>query len=529
MTVSPTYRLALAVCLVAGTLWAAGTIGFEYAFATGASLAALSWVTLAALGVLSLLAWSFAAQGAAGALPDTGRLARPSHLAALLLLGALAPIILFRPDADDSYYMANIVFALAHPELPITDEVRGLFAGPLEPFRSAHWATATAYDYLSASIPWLTGAAALDIRYFLLPALAGAVLVAGCFLLLRELTASEREALIATFAVTVLYLVWVETHRDPGNFAFLRMFQGKAVIMTAALPAIAALICRFLRAPSLPTGLALALLVTGAAGMGASAVFLVGAAAAGIVVGAIAATPRQAVPVVIRAVIAGLLSAALLAPMVRGMADTLPLGLGSPANFGFPTTFVGHMQFLGKSTWLLLVLGCAIIVLATSGEVRRFVLGWTACVIILFANPVSGQLLIDHALGPNAYWRIFYALPWVPLAGLSAIAVYRLLPAWVGRMTVPAIALVAGLAVAAHMMLAQSRFGPGAAWPPGWKLPPPIPTGRGRGSRRTRRADARPAADLHHASAAERHPAATAHPHRGATGMDSRSGRTRTR
>lgn len=190
---SPAHRLALAVCLIAGLFWAAGTIGFEFAISTGGNLAVLARATLISLIVLAASAaavWNRAWRGG-GALPEASEPANPWRLAALLVLGIILSAILFRPDADDSYYLPNAIFALAHPSQPITDEIRGLAAAPLAPFRSAHWATSTAYDYLTASLAYWTGLPALDIRYFWLPASGGSVLVAGCFLLLRELTETD--------------------------------------------------------------------------------------------------------------------------------------------------------------------------------------------------------------------------------------------------------------------------------------------------------------------------------------------------
>lgn len=478
LSTSPAQRLALAFCLIASVLWAAGTIGFEITFFTRGDLAVLSQATLIsfiALAALAAGAWHFAWRGS-HALPETVDPANPWHLAVLMFLGMILPTILFRPDADDSYYLPNVIFALTHPGQPITDEIRGLAAVPLEPFRSAHWATSTAYDYLTASVAYWTGLPALDIRYFWLPGLGGFVLVTGCFLLLRELTEKESDALIATFALLALYLIWVEQHRDPGNFAFLRMFQAKAVLMTAVLPAFTALLYCFLRAPSVLTGLAIALLGTGSAGMTASAVFLIGAVAVGVTVGAIAAKPCQAMPILFRTAIAGVLCVALLLPLMRVLAETLPLGNDSPANDGWPQTFFGHVAFLGKSTWLLFLLSCGITLFGTTGAARRFVLGWTATVVILFANPVSGQFLIDHVLGANAYWRIFYALPWAALAGLSIIALYHWLPSRFSRTIIPAITAIIFLALATHFTGVNRRFGPGALLPPSWKLHPELVT-----------------------------------------------------
>lgn len=463
---------------VALGLWAAATLAHEIVFAAGMGLDALSLLTLV-FWAAALLA-AFLGARRAGGVTLVGRRGA-GWLALLMLLGIGLAVISFRPDLDDSYYVPNVVHALAHPEAAITAEVRALAADPLAPFVSPHWAMSTAYDYLGGALARVTGLPLLDLRYLWLAGLAGAALVAGSFLLLRQLTRTEADALWATLLAITLLVIWRESHRDPGNFAFVRIFQGKAVAMTVVLPIFAAALIASLRTAAGPgralgAGAVLACALAGA-GMSASSVFLIGGVGVGVTAGCLAAEPRAARAILGRACLAAFCCLPLAVPLVRALADTLPLaGPESPANEGWPLTFAGHVIFMGKSTWALLLASLAVLVpfgwksAAIRQDDLRLVLGWTLAVLVCFANPLTGQILIDHALGPNAYWRIFYTLPWLPLAGLAGLVVTGALPGALRRWRGPILAGVFCLA-AGGMTAIDASNGRAPGWPPGWKLP----------------------------------------------------------
>lgn len=467
-------RLAEGLCAVAVTLYAAAAAAHEIVLAAGASLAVLSWLTVAlwaGFAIAAIVLWRRAGPPqAAGASPPRAGRAEAGGLALLLLAGAALAVIAFRPDFDDSYYLANVTFAAADPQAPITDAVRGMAAAPLETFRSSHWATAVAYDYLSASLGHLTGLHHLDIAYLILPGLAGAVLVAGCFLLLLRVCPDQREALVATVAVVALFVIWREAHRDPGNFAFVRFFQGKAVVMTALMPVFAAWLWGFLRQPTALLAGGIAALALGAGGMTASAVPLFGGIGVGVTAAALAERPGQALRIAGRAAVAAALCLPFVPALWGVLADPLPLGPDSPANEGWPTTVAGHAAFLGKSTWALLAASLVLVAWRGRGAARRAILAWTAVVGVVFLNPVTGQVWLDTVLGPNAFWRLFYILPWVPLAGLSALLLVDLLPRPLARWRTGVFAAALVLAVPGMAALDGLRGQPVPHWPPGWKL-----------------------------------------------------------
>lgn len=470
--------LATAICGLAVALYAAAAAGFELTRLLGGGLPLLSGLTAAFWAGFCLLGLGLVWRGRRTALPPTdsdpapatGGIGSALGLALLMALAAAWAVFVFRPDFDDSYYLANVTWAVTHPGLPITDEIRGIAAAPLEPFRSVHWAIAVGYDYLSASLGHLTGLPHLDIRYFWLPGLAGAVLVAGSFLLMTRLCAEDGHALLATLAVVILYVIWRETHRDPGNFAFPRFFQGKAVMMTALTPVFAAWLWGLLDRPTALAAAGLAGLALGAGGMTASTVLVFGGIGCGVVAAALAERPRATPAILLHAGIGALCCLPLVLPLLHVLGDPLPLGADSPANEGWPGTVMGHVKMMGKSTWALLLVLLGVVAVLGRGAARRAVLAWTVLVIALFLNPVTGQVLLDKAIGPNGFWRLFYILPWVPLAGLAALALLDRLPAVLAARRGFVLALALLLALPAMTVFDSLRGQPVPSGHLEWKL-----------------------------------------------------------
>lgn len=470
---SPAQRLAVTAAAIPVILWAGGSLAFEVTVLTGGTIATLSALTAAA---------SATALGGALALTrgipvdprQAGGWRGARFLAALMVLAALITLLAHRPDPDETHYLANVAHALKHRDAPITHAVRGIDATPLRPFVSAHWSNAAPYDYLSAVIEIWTGLHYLDARYLLLPALAAVVFVATAFLLLRRFGLDEGQAVIAVLFLIGVLALWRESHRAFGNFSFVRLFQAKAIVLTVVVPLVTALALGFLRRPDPKTWFALAAVTLAGAGMSASILPVAAASLAGLVTGMVWAAPAYWRPTLRRAVLLGpaFLPVGFALARILASAD-LPIHWSeNPANRGWPTTFLGHAKLVGLSTHLLMATCAAAVLVFWTGPMPKILLGWMLVLVVLFLNPVSGDVLIESVIGPNIYWRFYYALPWIPLIGLGLFALAGRLSAR-PRHSAARIALltvVVGIAAAAYE---QARDPHRPLWPPSWKLHPP--------------------------------------------------------
>jgi hypothetical protein len=207
------------------SLW---TITWLISYFTNLSFSAISPVFYVLLPV-SVLALAFKspprAQRAANRLRDT--------LIVLLFVigGVLLTLFLHRPDADDEQYLGMAFSLLANPDKPI-QQLPGYAVG----FDASAFSAITAYEPLKAMVSYTTGLPLLDSYYLLVPALMSALAVIITYRLLRELVPEGWISGMLFFFVVML--AWGDVHRTLANFGFVRMFQGKSVLVTAVVPAL---------------------------------------------------------------------------------------------------------------------------------------------------------------------------------------------------------------------------------------------------------------------------------------------------
>src|SRR6188768_2238214 len=85
-------------------------------------------------------------------------------------------------------------------------------------------------------VSYITGLPLLDSYYLLVPAIMSALTVIITYRLLRELI--PEGWFIAMLFFFVVMLTWGDVHRTLANFGFVRMFQGKSVLVSTVVPAL---------------------------------------------------------------------------------------------------------------------------------------------------------------------------------------------------------------------------------------------------------------------------------------------------
>ena len=85
-------------------------------------------------------------------------------------------------------------------------------------------------------VSYITGLPLLDSYYLLVPALMSALTVIVTYRLLRKLV--PEGWIIGMLFFFVVMLAWGDVHRTLANFGFVRMFQGKSVLVSAVVPAL---------------------------------------------------------------------------------------------------------------------------------------------------------------------------------------------------------------------------------------------------------------------------------------------------
>ena len=148
-------------------------------------------------------------------------------VALFVLIAVVLTLFLHRPDDDDETFLAICVALLANNELPIREA--------LSVFGDSTYAV-VAYEPLKAMLAHSLGVPLLTAYYLIVPSIMSALTVIVSYRLLRDLVGSGW-----VFGMIFFFLVmltWGDVHRTLANFGFVRMFQGKAALVSLAVPAI---------------------------------------------------------------------------------------------------------------------------------------------------------------------------------------------------------------------------------------------------------------------------------------------------
>ncbi len=447
-------KLALAVAIALVTLLAATR-----------SLASF-WLGAVAL-LAALLVGELRSRPLPPPLPPPSR--HDMALVALCLLSVLVNLVARRPDADDAWLLNLAVAAADLPDAPLLsrDSLHGL-AGPPSgvpaglPIYRLH-----AIELLAAAIAWLTPLRAIDAAHLLLAPLAAGLLPLAQARLLRLLV-PERWIWGVVFAW--LFLVGVgDTHLAYGNFALVRMHQGKSLLASVALPLVAAYALEFAREPRPLRFARLAAMQIAALGASGSALWIAPAVAG---LGLACALPLTARGLLIGA--AGLAASAY--PLAAGLtvAEGAQAALAEyglrPASADRAGHALGVVLGDGPAAGAALLLALAAGCLARGGLERRFALIFPLGFLLCLWNPWTAPWLAEHLTGVPTYWRVFWVLPLPTLVGMALSAPLRLPSRPLGAAVAVSLAAVALVWAPSRSTLSPAnRVQLGA---PGLKVPP---------------------------------------------------------
>jgi hypothetical protein len=355
---------------------------------------------------------------------------------ALWLLGAaaaLVTLVVHRPDLDDSFYV-NVAVSVA--DLPgrsllSGDTLHGIPGLPLhQPVYRVH-----SYEVALGALSWLSGIPAISCFHWIAAALAALLVPLAWAELFRLLT--PRTWVWSVAALLLVLVAAGETHRFYANFAFVRMWQGKAIYLFVALPLIQARALRFALRPSLAGWLGLAAAQIAALGLSSSALWAGPAAALLCQACALRPTRRDLALLAVGA----LASAYALAVgwwMVQGdLAAHDPLlarahGRALRRLPPPPGTALAEALYsvLGSGRLHLVALAAIAAGWACQGRglARRFALLVPLGVWAVLLNPYLERFVQGTLTGPS-YWRVFWSLPVPALLALVLTAPLR----WNGR------------------------------------------------------------------------------------------------
>lgn len=325
-------------------------------------------------------------------------------LIVVALLAVLFTLFTHRPDPDDAYFLAESVAAVDHPDLPLLsfDSMHGNPELPsMDVFHKPE-----AFSLMVATASAITGLPAATHYYFVFPALFAFLFAISNWLLLNRLAGKWAWlGLVATFVVLV---VWGDEHESYGNFALIRLFQGKAVFVSVFVPLTIYYTLRFAHQSGWREWVLLFLVQTAAIGC-ASTAALVTPLCSALALLACSWPPRQRLASFLTGALtwsyAGLILVwLLLEKQAAGVTEIAQVQgfLGMQATFG-------ERASVALVAIVLLPLLAATARLPSAGWLGRYV-----PVVLLFVLNEGTNMWVARFTAPNISWRIFWAIP-VPL------------------------------------------------------------------------------------------------------------------
>jgi hypothetical protein len=314
-----------------------------------------------------------------------------------------------RPDLDDSSFIQIAAQTMRHPELaPLTFDASLGFI--LEPFRFAPYRLAS-YETLVALLATWTGLDILNIYYILLPGLTAALTIGVAYLFARWFLPSG-PAVMATGIFLLIMLAWGESHVAYGNRVFVRLFQGKGLLIALTTPLSIIIGLLLLRRPSPWNWILLALVQVAAIGVSSSGLVCTFVTTALVLVTAISRDVKTFV------FASAMVASTLIYPAILGTWLKMSDGSALPlSKFGTYLPINASFGLGIREALALCALALGFGALRSSIQKREY--GLLSCAaLLLMLNPWFSELL-SGASARNMSWRLAWAVP-IPL--LMAVA-----------------------------------------------------------------------------------------------------------
>ncbi|MHC5060558.1 MAG: DUF6077 domain-containing protein [Planctomycetota bacterium] len=352
--------------------------------------------------------------------------AHPWPLAALAgcsLLGVLICLVSHRFDYDDFYYVPNVVYYLEHPTEAMGFLIHFVDSGQ-EPFVSYHFGSFP-FEYSQGIVAYITGCHFLTVYYFFAIGLFGGMIPLVWFYLISRFGFRSVAAIAGSFIICMCLLLMGEQHGSFGNFAFSRLFQGKAVMFSVGIPLFVGLTMDFFRWPSKRNWFYLFLSSVAMVGFSTSAAMMLPMLALVLAI----ASFFWYVPNVRSWLWRGffylctLFYPVLYAGTFMLMSPEL-LNSDNPIYRHRLTTYLANVKNVldGPVVIAFLTVGTILAVALLQKRQRRFLVAWLGLVFLLYLNPFVGPIVMNLTR-KSVFWRLFYMLPFPLVLGLSIAAV----------------------------------------------------------------------------------------------------------
>ncbi len=392
--------------------------------ALGLSFKTLCWVFSFALPVCFILIKRFSLDRTdAHESPDPTPVAVRIMLFLLCMLGASLGFLEHFNIPDDGYYFSGrTVYYLANPDasLDLNHHNHALLAWPVR----YPLVLLQSISLLWAYIALLTGSTGLGVVHFVAPTIGGFFLPIVCYLALKRFVKNPLAAIVGAAAILAFLSLDGITRRSYGFFLFVRLRHGKVFLMSVLIPLFIAYSRDWFSRPSWRHATMLVLVSLAGAASSDSTLFMMPMLAVFLATGCLfsegisKAVLKKLVGYFTSMIFLYIIGVYLLATMDRSAMDYIGF-----ETFGEGTDFAAHFRFV-FAQWphpffalYLLATGVTWLGLDKKSD-RRFLLGWSVAAVVIL-NPLLFGFITTNLTTSNAYWRLFYLLPFRVTIGLA--------------------------------------------------------------------------------------------------------------
>lgn len=348
-------------------------------------------------------------------------------MVSLTLVTALVSLLAIRPDADDVSYISRTLWFIGNPDIPMDLAYhqhalldREMVYPLILPYTIEHFWGLLAF---------VSGTQYLDIYHKLVPIMAGAFLPVAWYMALSRFVTRPIYIASGVSLICAWLIIDGQSHQSMGNFAFVRIWQGKAILLSIITPLIIAFSIDWFRCQNIGTYIRLLLLCISGVGLTATSLFFFPVMFFFLFAGFLTSAETRWTWLSIKKhflLAVGYFSAllyifpiGLYIKMVSGKDDYYYLGF----DVGFPKDFYGQWAMVfGKGisySPLILATCCVIAIFFLDSKIRRFLFGWLIAAFLIVFNPISMPYVSKWLTSDNAYWRLLYSLPFLLSLGLT--------------------------------------------------------------------------------------------------------------
>ena len=320
-------------------------------------------------------------------------------------------LFVFRFDADDVSFFHRALVQVDNLGAPFVLKNTQLNVPNLPPISIAH--VMTSYEPLMAILGRLLVNDPLWFYQNVGAVLAAFFVPIVYVLLFRRFRLSPQHALWATAVAMVFLLLDGGVSRSFGNFAFVRLWQGKTILVTLFAPLLVLLGLRCLARPSRRRFLVVFLACVCTIGLSGSSLFLVP-----ILLFTVSAAyclsfgfrPRR----LWKVIVLGMASAYILAIVAALVLGILPRPENTQVwEIWWPAVWwrnillvLANVRTVVRSALALFLVPAVLL----GPPFRRYLILFSVTLMVVFANPILGPSVL-RAVTPAAYWRLTYLFP----------------------------------------------------------------------------------------------------------------------